>query len=364
MSNIGRPKSDSATEVTLPVTFNALVIEQAGKPVSMQQKTIASLGEDEMLIRVTYASINKMDPALALRNLFQLPPPYVLGFDFSGEVVNLGGRGEGRFKVGDQVFGHSKTGLGGCFAEYVVAKNSLEQVVLRGAVPAPEASTYGVAYLTAYESLVVTGNIQRQRGKRIYIAGAGGGLGHFAAQIAKLHGLKVIGTAGKPKTLELLRQLQLDHVIDYNKQNVVEEIMRLTGGKGVDLVYDSTYSQSSYIQSTGVIASGGEYIRLGTAAQMTQFGVEDMTTVVEGRGAKMVIGDLGRYSTDPLYKSQMPKVAEGLRQAVLWYEERKLRPVITQVVPFDSAALQRAFEDFLRGTINVGKVVVQCGQPS
>ena len=52
-----------------------------------------------------------------------------------------------------------------------------------------------------------------------------GGLGHFAAQIAKLHGLKVIGTARKPKTLELLRQLQLDQVIDYNKQNVVEEIM-------------------------------------------------------------------------------------------------------------------------------------------
>ncbi len=52
-----------------------------------------------------------------------------------------------------------------------------------------------------------------------------GGLGHFAAQIAKLHGLKVIGTAPKPKTLELLRQLQLDHVIDYSKQNVVEEIM-------------------------------------------------------------------------------------------------------------------------------------------
>jgi NADPH2:quinone reductase len=364
VSNTGRPKSDSVTEVTLPVTFNALVIEQAGKPVSMQQKTIASLGEDEILIRVSHASINKMDPALALRNLFQLPPPYVLGFDFSGEVVNLGGGGEGRLKVGDHVFGSSRTGVGGCFAEYLVAKNSPEHVMLREAVPAPEASTYGIAYLTAYESLVITGNVQRQKGKRIYIAGAGGGLGHFAAQIAKLHGLEVIGTAGKPASLELLRKLQLDHVIDYNRQNVVEEIMRLTGGKGVDLVYDSTYSQPSYIQSTAVVAAGGEYIRLGTAAQMTQFGVEDMTTVVEQRGAKMVIGDLGRYSTDPVYKSQMPKVAEGLRQAVRWYEEGKLRPVITQVVPFDPAALQKAFEDFLRGTINVGKVVVRCGQPS
>ena len=55
--------------------------------------------------------------------------------------------------MGDQVFG--RTGVGGCFAEFVVTKR--ENVVLRGAVPAPEASTYGVSYLTAYESLVLTG---------------------------------------------------------------------------------------------------------------------------------------------------------------------------------------------------------------
>lgn len=62
--------------------------------------------------------------------------------------------------------------------------------------------------------------------------------------------------------------------------------MSLTGGKGVDLVYDSTYAQSSYKQSAAVVASGGEYIRLGTAAQVTRAGAEDMRTVVEGRGRR------------------------------------------------------------------------------
>jgi len=101
-------------ETMLPVTFHALVVKQPGAPVSLQQKTIASQKKDEVLIRVNYASINNMDPQLARANHFHLPLPYVLGFDFSGEVVRLGGGG---FQVGDQVFGGSIAGGG--FAEYV-----------------------------------------------------------------------------------------------------------------------------------------------------------------------------------------------------------------------------------------------------
>lgn len=345
-------------DINLPISFNALAIAQAGAPVSFQQKSIASLNDDEALIRVSYASINKMDPALARMNAFNLPQPYVLGFDFSGEVVKLGGEGKDALKVGHQVFGRSPAG--GCFAEYVVAKR--ENVLLRGAVPAPEASTFGIAYLTAYESLVMTANIQRYKGKWIYVAGAAGGVGHFAAQIAKLYGLKVIGTAGKPASLNLLRQLHLDHVIDYSKQDVVQEVMSLTGGKGADLVYDSTYAQSSYTQSAAVVASGGEYIRLGTPVQLARYGAQDMRTTVEARGAKMLIADLGRYSADPQYKTQQSKLIDGLRQAVSWYEEGKLKPVITETVPFEATRLQQAFEAFLKGINNVGKVVVKCNE--
>ncbi|MEP7126866.1 MAG: alcohol dehydrogenase catalytic domain-containing protein, partial [Byssovorax sp.] len=104
----------------LAVTFDALAIDHAGAPVRLQKKTIASLNDDELLVRVDYASINKMDPALAQRNVFQLPEPYVLGFDFSGEVVRIGAAGDGAFAVGDRVFGRSESG--GCFAEMVVAR--------------------------------------------------------------------------------------------------------------------------------------------------------------------------------------------------------------------------------------------------
>jgi NADPH2:quinone reductase len=201
--------------MTLPISFNALAIEQPGAAVSLIKKTIESLGKDEVLVRVDYASINKMDPMMAHRNLYQLPAPYVLGFDFSGEVVQAGS--EGGFKAGDPVFGNAA--MGGCFAEYLVVKK--DRVLPRGGVPAKEASTFGIAFLTAYESLVITGDIMRHRGETIYIAGAAGGVGHFAVQIAKLHGLKVIGSAGKAASLELLRRLQVDRVVDYSRQEVV-----------------------------------------------------------------------------------------------------------------------------------------------
>ena len=211
-----------------------------------------------------------------------------------------------------------------------------------------------------YESLVLAAKIGKDAGKWIYIAGAGGGVGHFAAQLAQLHGLKVIGSAGKPASLRLLHGLRLDAVIDYSKQDVVAEVMKLTGGRGVDLVYDSTYAPSSYTQSAAGVAAGGEYIRLGTEMQLQRVGADDVTAAVEARGAKMVIADLGRYRTDPQYATRLPELMEGQRRAIGWYEEGKLRPVITQTVPFEAAALQKAFEDFRSGVNNAGKVVVKC----
>jgi NADPH:quinone reductase len=253
------------------------------------------------------------------------------------------------------VFGRSETG--GCFAEMVTVK--ADNTLARGAVPAAEASTYGIAYLTAYESLVLTANIQAHAGMWIYVAGAGGGVGHFAAQLAQLYGLRVIGSAGKADSLRVLHDLKLAAVIDYAKQDVVAEVMRITGGNGADVVYDSTYTQASFDQSTALVAAGGEYIRLGTEAQLARIGARDMTPEVVARGARMVMADLGRYRVDPAYIARLPEVIEGQRRAIAWYSEGKLRPVITSVVPFDAAALQAAFEAFLKGANNVGKIVVK-----
>ncbi len=121
MPSTDSDKSKPLTEVSLPLSFSTLAISHEGDPVSLQRKTISSLAPDELLVRVNYASINKMDPLFAKRNIFQLPAPYVLGFDFSGVVVKKGSEGPQGVQVGEPVFGG--TAKGGCFAEYVVVKS-------------------------------------------------------------------------------------------------------------------------------------------------------------------------------------------------------------------------------------------------
>src|SRR5262245_17329921 len=134
-------------EVTLPLSFQALAVEDAGKPIIVQTRRIDELSDDDVLVRVDYASMNWMDAGLARRNLFELPAPYVLGFDFSGEVVRIGATNPGGLRIGDQVFG--TTDHGGCFGQYVVTKNRADRIRKRGTIPAREASTYGIAFLTA-----------------------------------------------------------------------------------------------------------------------------------------------------------------------------------------------------------------------
>ena len=133
----------------------------------------------------------------------------------------------------------------------------------------------------------------------------------------------------------------------------------MTQGEGVDLVFDSTYTQASYDQSAAVVASGGQYVRLGTAVQLARSGASDMTPVVEARGAQMTIADLGRYGRALSYMAQATKLRAGLQQAVSWWNEGLLKPVITNTVPFEASALQEALDTFMSGKSNIGKVVVR-----
>ena len=150
---------------------------------------------------------------------------------------------------------------GGCYAEYVVAPRS--RVLLRGELPALEASTYNIAYMSAYEALFVTTDLRQRQGQTIFIPGGSGGVGHFAVQLARAHGLRVLTSASKPAGLSLLRSLGADLVIDYSAEDVEAALLAATGGEGADVVFDSTYAEGGMKQSAAVVAKGGQWIRLG-----------------------------------------------------------------------------------------------------
>ena len=196
-----------------------------------------------------------MDPTLQMYNFWQLPLPLVLGFDFSGTVVAVGSDDDipphcdSNVVVGSDVFGWGRSGA--CFAEFLVAKRM--NVALRRSTPAADASTYGIAFGTAYESVEVTGGVSAR--------------------------MRVIGSTSKPQGAELLRSLGVDHVIDYSKQDVVAEVLSLTGGRGADLVYDPTYQPSSFMQSVGTVASRDVWMKLGLSSD----GVAEAMAPCRGR---------------------------------------------------------------------------------
>ena len=332
-------------------------MEQLGSPLTRVQRTIASLAADELLIRVSHSSINPMDLKNAALNLMSYPLPLVPGADYSGTVMAVGGppsKGQEAIDVGSEVFGF--TFSSGCFAEYAVVRR--EFMALRGAVPVRDAGVYGGVFFTAVDGVVVSGEANRRKGQWIYVAGAAGGVGHFAVQLAKLHGMKVIASASKPAALELLKSLKVDHVIDYSKQDVVKEVLAATGGKGADVVYDPTYAFSSFAQSAACVAAGGVWIKLGL--DMHQPGSEAYSKVAEGRGATALTPTLGRWypelAGEEPYMHQQWKMTQALRDAVGWYESGALRPHVSCTVECVPAEMQQAFTDYEK--INVGKVAV------
>ena len=244
---------------------------------------------------------------------------------------------------------------GGCFAEYVVAKR--ERVSLRGDIPEPDASTYNIAYFSAYEPLCMEADIKSRAGQTIFIPGGAGGVGHFAVQLAKAHGLRVITSASKPAGMELLHKLRADVVIDYSKQDVVAEVMKATNDKGADLVFEATYVESSMKQSASVVAKGGQWMRLGTWLRSTPEQKQELESIVAGRGATVLLGDLGRYARDPVYVAKIPQLMEGHKMARQLYAEGLVRPYITATVPLEAGAMNKALQDSL--TSLVGKWVVK-----
>ena len=103
----------------------------------------------------------------------------------------------------------------------------------------------------------------------VFIPGGSGGVGHFAVQIAQILGAKqVIASASKDDGIRILREkYQIKDVINHAKENVVERVRELTGGKGVDVVYDSTYLELSFEKSIQTVKQGGTWIVLGDFAR-------------------------------------------------------------------------------------------------
>lgn len=219
--------------------MKAVVQHEYGSPDVMVLKDIdrPPVGDDEVLVRVRAAAVNPADWAgvhgvpYIVRLAFGLRRPRlgVRGSDMAG-IVDAVGRNVTGFRVGDEVFGRGV----GTFAEYAVAPAEL-LVTKPATITFEQAAGVPMSGLTALQALRDSGGIQH--GQKVLIVGAGGGIGTFAVQIAKVFGAEVTGVCG-PSKQALVRSIGADHVIDYTQEDFTH------AGKRYDLVLDNVLQHS------------------------------------------------------------------------------------------------------------------------
>jgi NADPH:quinone reductase-like Zn-dependent oxidoreductase len=239
--------------------LKALIYTQYGGPEVLQIKEIERPfpKDDEVLVKVYAVSINDWDWGLLrgdfvnrMLNGLRKPKRQILGSDIAGRVEAIG-KNVTRFKTGDDVYG-DLSGQWGGFAEYVCAKESA--IALKPAsMPFEEAAAIPQAAMLAVQGLTDKGKIQA--GQKLLINGAGGGVGTYGVQIAKLYGVDVTGVDSTGK-LDMLRSVGFDHVIDYTKEDFTKN------GKKYDLILDAKTNRSMF-DYTRSLNLHGVYVTVG-----------------------------------------------------------------------------------------------------
>ncbi|MER6038123.1 NADP-dependent oxidoreductase [Streptomyces sp. NPDC001835] len=206
---------------------------------------------NEVLVRVRAAGVNPTDWKHRATGGFLGEPPFVLGWDVSGEVAETG-IGVAAFRPGDEVFGMLPYPFGhGSHAEYVTVparalthKPASLDHVQAGALP--------LVSLTALQALTEHADVRP--GQRVLIHAAAGGVGHVAVQIAKARGAYVIGTASTGKH-DFLREIGVDEAIDYRSTDFAEAV------QDVDVVLDTLGGDTS-VRSLRVLRPGGVVVSI------------------------------------------------------------------------------------------------------
>ncbi len=298
-------------------------------------------GPGQVLLHVKAAAINHLD-SWVRRGIpgMKLPLPMVPGSDAAG-IVTAVGPGVHAPAVGTRVFVSPGYSCGWCpaclsgqeplcrdygiigehtsgtMAEFV-ALPSFNVMPLPEGLSFEEGAAFPLVTLTAWHMLVTRAAVKA--GETVLVHAGGSGVGTAAIQIARLHGARVFTTVGSKDKAVKVRELGADEAIDYKTQDVREEVRRLTGKRGVDIVVDSV-GQDTWDASLKSLAKGGRLVTCGATS-----GYQGTTDIryVFSRGLSILGSTMGS-------RNELLTVAKLVG-------EKRLRPIIDRVLPLEKIA--------------------------
>jgi NADPH2:quinone reductase len=218
----------------LPSQMTAIGIPKPGGPEALvpEQRPVPMPGQNEILIKVAAAGVNRPDVAQRTGNY---PPPPgasdIPGLEIAGEIVALGS-GASRFKVGDKVMALV---AGGGYAEYCSA-HELHALPVPPSLSMNEAASIPETFFTVWHNVFERGALKA--GETLLIHGGSSGIGTTAIQLAKAFSAKVIVTAGSKEKCDACLKLGADRAVNYRTEDFVAETKAATGGAGANVILD------------------------------------------------------------------------------------------------------------------------------
>jgi NADPH2:quinone reductase len=294
-------------------------------------------GPGHVVIRIHAAGVNPVEAYIRTGTYASKPSlPYTPGTD-AGGIVAVVGASVKRVKKGDRVY---TTGSStGTYAEQALCNEGQLQL-LPDNVSLEQGAAMGVPYGTAYRGL-----LQRAEAKPaeiVLVHGASGGVGTAAVQLARAAGMTVIGTAGSSEGLKLVKEQGAHHVLNHSSEGYLDELMKLTEGRGVDVIVE-LLANKNLAKDLSVLAKKGRVAVIGNRGTIEINPRDAMSREADIRGVTLM------NTSEQEYRTMHAALVAGL-------ENGTLRPVIGQKIPLAEAA--RAHAEIMKPSGAHGKIVL------
>ncbi|MGH9741654.1 MAG: NADPH:quinone reductase [Candidatus Acidiferrum sp.] len=318
--------------------MKAIIVHEFGGPEVLKYEEIPTPapGAGQVLVRVHGVGVNPYDTYMRTGTYAIKPPlPYTPGSDGAGVIEGVG-PGIAKVKVGDRVY-MAKT-VTGAYAEYAIA---LESQVHRlpSNVSFAQGAGVWVPYGTAYNALFHSA--QAHASETVLIHGASGGVGIAGVQFARAMGLTVFGTASSQKGLDLAAREGAHQVFNHGKSGYIDEIMKATGGRGVDIVLEML-ANVNLANDMKLLATNGRIIVIGNRGEITVNPRDLMARRSSVRG----------FTLWGITETEETAIHAGI---IAGLENGTLRPIVGKELPLADAA--RAHKEILEPGA-AGKVVL------